>query len=260
VTPLSAGPDADPILFLHGQPGSSHDWARVSAELGADVRTIAVDRPGWDRRSRPAGLPGNAAAALAVLEARGIDRATVVGHSFGGAVAAWLAAHRPERVGALVLVAPSANLASLYRLDRWLAAPVAGYLACAAALSVLGVVLGNGGARRRIASLLTLVESYLEHAGHALRNPLAWRAFTTEQQALIRELPELERSLARIAAPTTIVTGAADRIVRPSAATRLVTQIPGAELVVLEHANHLLVLQQARRLAEIIMASHVSVG
>ena len=49
--------------------------------------TVAIDRPGWDGRSVPADLTGNARAALAALDNRGIDRATIVGHSLGAAVA-----------------------------------------------------------------------------------------------------------------------------------------------------------------------------
>src|SRR5438270_248557 len=46
---------APPVLFLHGQPGGSYDWAMVIDALGSRARTIAVDRPGWDGRSRGAG-------------------------------------------------------------------------------------------------------------------------------------------------------------------------------------------------------------
>ena len=85
------------ILLLHGQPGAARDWDRVRAAIGGRGRTIAIDRPGWNGRSAPLDLEGNAQAALAPLDDERIDRATVVGHSFGGAVAAWLAAWHPER-------------------------------------------------------------------------------------------------------------------------------------------------------------------
>ena len=87
------------------------------------------------RVRRPAIWPATPQAALAALDARGIERATIVGHSLGGAVAAWLAAHHPERVAALVLAAPAANVASLEWMDRWLTLPVAGTLTSAASLT-----------------------------------------------------------------------------------------------------------------------------
>src|SRR5436305_14815888 len=99
---------ADPVLLLHGQPGSASDWDGVISAIGHRAPAVALDRPGWDATSRASDLAANAAAAVAALDARGIPRATMVGHSFGGAVATWLAVHDPQRIGALVLVAPAA--------------------------------------------------------------------------------------------------------------------------------------------------------
>ena len=239
-----------PVLLLHGQPGGACDWEPVAGVLGR--RAIVFDRPGWDGRSKPTDLPGNARAALATLDRLGIDCATVAGHSLGGAVAAWIAADHPDRVEALVLAAPAANVDALYALDRWLAAPVAGYAASAASLAGLGAALATGPVRRRIARELAVEDRYLRAASGRLLRPSAWRAFATEQRALVRDLPALEHRLAQISAPTTIVAGAADRLVPPAAVRTLVGQIAGAELVVLEHAGHLLQVQQPRRMAEII--------
>ena len=245
----------EPVLLLHGQPGSAGDWAHVVDELGDRVRPIALDRPGWDGRTPAGGLAANAHAALASLEAMGIEHATVAGYSFGAAVACWLAAEAPERVRALVLAAPAANLSSLYRFDRWLTMPGAGELASAAGLQLLGFALGARRLRRRIAVQFSLAESYLEAFGRALRSPAAWRSFVVEQRALVSELPALERRLSEISATTTIVVGSHDWIVPRRSSRRLAEQIPGAELLVLEHAGHLLPVQHAPRLAEVIVAA-----
>jgi pimeloyl-ACP methyl ester carboxylesterase len=85
-----------------------------AGSAAGEVDAIAFARPGWDARSAAGDIAGNAAAARSVLDAHGVARATVVGHSFSGAVACWLAAQFPERVHALVLAAPAANVASLY--------------------------------------------------------------------------------------------------------------------------------------------------
>ncbi|MGA2924708.1 MAG: alpha/beta fold hydrolase [Solirubrobacteraceae bacterium] len=247
---MSAAP---PALLLHGQPGGRRDWDGVAGALGS--RAIAIDRPGWDGRSQPTDLAGNALAALAALDARGIERATVVGHSLGSAVAAWIAAEHPDRVAALVLAAPAANVASLGALDRWLAAPVVGYATGVASLAGPGLVLTVGPARRQIAARMAVEDRYLRAAGALLRAPAAWRAFTVEQRALVRDLPVLERRLGRIRAPTTIVAGAADRLVPLASARQLAAQIAGAELIVLDGAGHLMQLRHARRLAAIIAAA-----
>jgi pimeloyl-ACP methyl ester carboxylesterase len=248
-------PRSGGVLLLHGQPGGSGDWSRVVQGIGGRVRTVAIDRPGWDGRREATDLRGNAAAALAALDAGGIDRAAVVGHSLGGAIAAWLAAKHPERVSALVLAAPAANHASITALDRWLAGPIAGYVAGAALLSALGVTLSAAPLRRRLATELTLDGDYLRAAGRRLMTPAAWRAFAVEQRGLLRDIPSLEAVLGQIAAPTTIISGTADRVVPVRAARRLADQIPGAKLVVIEHAGHLLPQRHGDRLAEAIVAA-----
>lgn len=244
--------DRDSVLLLHGQPGSARDWERVQAAIGQRARTLAIDRPGWDGGSPAADLEGNARAALAALDGAGIERATVVGHSFGGGVAAWIAARYPQRVGALVLVAPTANAAALYRLDRWLAAPLIGEVASAVTLSITGVLLSAGVVRRRLARELALGDRYLRWSARRLLEPSAWRAFTVEQRALVRDLPALELQLGRISAPTTIVAGSRDLVVPPSSLRELNGQIPGSRLRMIERAGHLLPLRQADVLAALV--------
>jgi len=92
-------------LLLHGQPGGAADWDGVRSALDGRATALAIDRPGWDGETRAQDLAGNARAALAALDAHGIERAVVVGHSLGAAIAAWLAVHHGERVSALVLAA-----------------------------------------------------------------------------------------------------------------------------------------------------------
>jgi pimeloyl-ACP methyl ester carboxylesterase len=242
-----------PVLLLHGQPGSARDWARVRARL--DGTTIAIDRPGWDGSSRPTDLTGNANAAREALDRAGIERAAIVGHSLGAAVAALLAILHPERVAALVLVAPSANTESLYRLDRLLAQPGLGYVAGAGALLTTGVLLAAPPVRRRLAGRLWLDERYLRGAGRSLLAPATWRAFASDQRALVTELPSIESRLGEIRAPTTILVGSEDRVVPMSAVRRLANQIRDTELVVLERAAHLLPQQHADRVADVISAA-----
>jgi pimeloyl-ACP methyl ester carboxylesterase len=242
----------DPVLLLHGQPGAASDWEHVRASIDGDARTIAFDRPGWDRRSAVRDLAGNASAARTVLDRAGIGRATVVGHSLGAAVAAWLAWSSPERVGRLVLVAPAANVDALSAVDYLLATPLLGWLASVGAMAGGGLVLGAGPVRRWVTEATALDERYLQSAGRALLAPSSWRSFVREQQSLVRDLPVLERRLAEIAAPTTIIAGTADRVVPIAAARRLAGQIRGAELVEIEQAGHLVHVHHAGEVARVI--------
>jgi pimeloyl-ACP methyl ester carboxylesterase len=227
----------------------------VVRHLGARAQTIAIDRPGWDGASRSLDLAGNADAALAALDARGAGRAVVAGHSLGGAVAAWLAAVHPERVAGLVLAAPAANLASLYRTDRWLALPLIGDVAAGATLAGLGLALSLPRLRRRIAAGSQIDEAYLRQARGAVLRPAAWSAYVRDQRMLVRDLPELERRLGRITAPTTILAGGGDRVVPTRAARELARQIPGAQLRISEHGGHLLPQREPALVAEAIAAA-----
>ncbi len=240
------------VLLLHGQPGHARDWDQVVAALDPQCGAIAVDRPGWDGRSRAVDLAGNALAAVAALDRADVSRATIVGHSWGAAAAAWMASAYPERVHSLVLVAPSANRASLVWLDQLLGAPAVGYGLGVVALGGPGYALAAAPVRRAIGRSLSLDERYLDSAGALLRSPAAWRSFWFEQRALARDLPHLERHLGDISAPTTILAGERDRIVPLSSARLLTKQIPGARLVVLPGAGHLLAARHPGAIARAI--------
>jgi pimeloyl-ACP methyl ester carboxylesterase len=182
-----------------------------------------------------------------------IERAALVGHSLGAAIAVWTAIEHPERVTALVLAAPAANQASLAALDRWLALPVAGPLLSAASMTSLGLALSASPLRRRIARETKVEESYLTASARVLLSAWARRAFTTEQRSLVGDLPELESRLGAVRAPTWILTGVEDRIVGPAAPRQLAGQIPGAKLIELTGAGHLIPQLHAQPLVDAVM-------
>ena len=111
------GGRGEPLLLLHGLAGSTRNWCEVLPQLVERYCVVAVDLPGHARSGRLA--PGATTAdfadtAAAVLDAEGIDRALVAGHSFGGLVALRLAQRRPELVRGLLLASP-AGIASSTR-------------------------------------------------------------------------------------------------------------------------------------------------
>ncbi|MFZ1994568.1 MAG: alpha/beta fold hydrolase, partial [Solirubrobacteraceae bacterium] len=109
--------------------------------------------------------------------------------------------------------------------------------------------------RRRIARTTRLNEAYLRTAGAAVRRPSAWRAYAAEQRALVRDLPELERRLDAISAPTTIIAGRDDRIVPARATRRLSQQIPGAQLQHSAAAGHLVPQRDPQLVVAAILAA-----
>ena len=126
-TYLPARLGAHELVLLHGQPGSPADWQQVIARLPAQLDAVATDRPGYGSSHLPAGgFAANARAVLDDLDSRGITRAVLVGHSYGGGVAL-AAGLAPGRVEAVVLLA-SVGPGCVNGWDRLLAAPGAGQL------------------------------------------------------------------------------------------------------------------------------------
>lgn len=103
----AAGAGAPLVLAIHGITSTSRTWLATSRALGDRAALAAVDLRG---RGRSAGLPpqvgldAHVRDMLAVLDAAGLERAVVVGHSLGAYIAARLATAHPERVARLVLV------------------------------------------------------------------------------------------------------------------------------------------------------------
>jgi hypothetical protein len=119
---------AHELVLLHGQPGSPADWQPVTARLPTQLHVIAADRPGYGSSRLPAGgFAANARAVLDDLDARGITRAVLVGHSYGGGVALAAAALAPRRVEAVILLA-SVGPGCVNGWDKLLAAPGTGRL------------------------------------------------------------------------------------------------------------------------------------
>jgi len=99
------------IVFLHGFNGQLGHWSAVWSRLDADCgRALRLDLPGFGGSSWETddfALAAQAGRLAQFLDARGIDRVTLVGTSMGGSLAAWFAAHEPKRVKQLLLAAPS---------------------------------------------------------------------------------------------------------------------------------------------------------
>jgi non-heme chloroperoxidase len=100
-------PHGQPVLFLHGWPDSWFSFSRVMPELPQGIRALAVDQRGFGDSDRlPSGytIPEMADDGIAFLDALEIERATLVGHSFGSFVARQAAIAHSDRVAALVLI------------------------------------------------------------------------------------------------------------------------------------------------------------
>ncbi len=95
-----------PVVYLNGQFATQGYWRRVVAELGAGFRHITFDERarGKSKRSGDYSFEVAVRDVDAVLAARGVDRAVLVGWSYGALVGAHWAARNPERAIGAVLV------------------------------------------------------------------------------------------------------------------------------------------------------------
>ena len=105
-----AGDPARPaVILLHGFPESHRTWRGIVPDLARDHFVLAPDQRGYARSSKPAGVGSYApdrivADLIALADRHRIERFTLVGHDWGGAIA-WMAAlTRPDRVARLGIV------------------------------------------------------------------------------------------------------------------------------------------------------------
>jgi FAD/FMN-containing dehydrogenase len=99
-------PDGIPVLMLHGYSDSWRSFEHVMAHLPDDLRAIAVTQRGHGDAQRPAAgyTPREFADdAIATLDALGIERVVIVGHSMGSWIAERIAVDHPDRVLGVVL-------------------------------------------------------------------------------------------------------------------------------------------------------------
>jgi pimeloyl-ACP methyl ester carboxylesterase len=108
---LEAGSGTETVLLIHGSgPGvtSYANWRVVIPALAEDFRVIAPDMVGFGYSDRPEGIEYGldtwADQVVGLMDTLGIEKAHLVGNSFGGSIALRVATQHPERVGKLVLM------------------------------------------------------------------------------------------------------------------------------------------------------------
>jgi pimeloyl-ACP methyl ester carboxylesterase len=238
-----AGEKTNPALVLiHGFASSTLVWSKVFIDLAqAGFHVIAVDLLGFGYSDKPRNgeytIAGQASFLMALLERLGIKRATLVGSSYGGAVAATCALDYPQRVEKLILVGTVNNNQPLrFNLMRLFGSPVLGDV-------VSPLLIGSRRLLRR-----RMKRVYDRHAWVLDERRVDARHFPLRaagtQRAIIRtvrgwDAERISRDAHLIRQPTLLLWGENDIEIPLADGERLHEQIPGSRLVVFLECGHL---------------------
>ncbi|MDA4847107.1 alpha/beta fold hydrolase [Hoeflea poritis] len=244
--PAEDGADLPPIVFLHGASGNLRD--QVSAfrdRLEGRAEMLFVDRPGhgWSERGGPENAfpDGQARAVAELMNRKGIAQALIVGHSFGGVIAANMALERPHKVSGLLFLATAshpwpggidwhyhaATAPVVGRLATWLLAMPAG-------------LLRIDMAARNVFSPNRYPPDYLARSGTALiLRPWTFRYNAYDVANLYDHVVKVSPRYREIETPTIIVTGDNDYVVSPDIHSAALSEaIDGSELVRIKGVGH----------------------
>ncbi|EIE99280.1 alpha/beta fold hydrolase [Saccharomonospora glauca] len=235
-----------PIVFLHGSGPGATGWSNFSPNLpvlAEEYRVIAPDMPGWGK-SDPVTYEerDHVSAAVHLLDALGIEKATFVGNSMGGATSLKVAARHPDRVSHVVTMGAGAPGPRIFSPGG---GPSEG-------LKILHEGYRNPSPEimRKLVDIMTFdpafateelarqrYENAIGHPDH-LANFAAGLGRPRRGEASVEEL-------ATIGAPVLIVHGRDDRVVHYEAGLRLVSIIENSRLVLLNRCGHWAQLEHA---------------
>jgi len=212
-----------PLFLVHGAGGTHDHWPEALRRLPGR-RVIAVDLPGHGASPPPGerAVPVYARRLVDLLDALGIARAVVGGHSMGGAIALTLALEAPERVAGLLLVGTGARLRVVPGIVQAWADPAR---ASELAISAAGFSFGAGASPE-------LLRAFAE--GMAAVAPGVVHGDFTACDAF-----DVMERLGAIRAPARIVVGAEDRLTPPKYAAFLRANLPGDGLLVVPGVGHM---------------------
>ncbi|MGE0006246.1 MAG: acetoin dehydrogenase dihydrolipoyllysine-residue acetyltransferase subunit [Parvibaculaceae bacterium] len=232
------------VLLIHGFGGDLDNWLFNTEALSEAATVYALDLPGHGQSTKSVPEPtvaGLAEAGLGFMDTLEIDRAHLVGHSLGGAVAIEIARRAKGRVKSLTLV-NSAGLGPDINMDY-----IDGFIGAASRRDlkpVLENLFADGSlvSRQMVDDLLKYKR--LDGVGEALA-ALKEGIFTNGRQATI-----LEEALASAGVPVLVITGAEDRIIPVSHAKGTA----GAKVEIIAGAGHMPQMEQAGKVNALIKA------
>jgi pimeloyl-ACP methyl ester carboxylesterase len=260
VVDAGSGP---PVLLLHGFADTCDGWRRVVPRLLVHHRVVAIDIPPFGRSQMPELRDGRTLIDFygeyfpRLFEELEIERATVIGHSLGGAIALSIALEQPQIVERLCLIAPAGlgNKAPWWwqalagRPVNWMALlklpnPIAAQAIRTAMRGFLEerLMFDNRGMDDAIENFLSLYGGRRELE----RLLSAGRALIPGYKGDL-----LQRSR-RLACPVTVIWGRHDRLAAVEHAASFAAAVPQASVHLLERCGHYPQIELPAQVNEII--------
>jgi len=253
--------EGSPVLFIQGVGIGAVGWTPQVLGLSHRVRCVTFDNRGTGssvHTDRTVSIPQMAADARAVLDALGIDRAHVVGHSMGGSIACELALQSPSRVESLALLCTFAQGAQATAMTP------------ALLWSGLRSRLGTRAMRRAAFLELIMPPSALAGADRQVLaralEPVFGRDLADQPAIAMAQLGAMRRynrrkELGDLAGIRTLVVSARhDRIARPRYGRELASAIPGSKYVEWPNAAHGLPIHRATEINDLLAEFWTSRG
>jgi pimeloyl-ACP methyl ester carboxylesterase len=237
---VEAGPEApeEAVVFVHGNPGSIHDWARLLEASGEHGRAVALDMPGFGGADKPRDFPytieGYSAHLAGALEQLGVQRAHLVLHDFGGPWGLHWAGEHPNAYASTTLVDTGIlNGYSWHALAKiWRLRGVGELFFMMTTRTAMRSALKRGQPR-------PLPEEAFELFYRANKDKGTRRAILRLYRASPpKALEPLGPPLRELDRPTLVVWGAHDPYIKVEYAERQRETFPSAEVVVLEESGH----------------------
>ena len=232
---VKSGPTEGPrLVLLHGAGGSRLHWpAGLRQLVGATVYTLDLPGHGRSEGQGCEAISCYADVVAAFLDAAGLDRVTVVGHSMGGAIAQTLALDHSRRVSAVGLIATGARL----RVSPVILETIQQDFERAVEL-----ITRYAWSPQADASLTDLGRDALQDTGPdvLLNDFLACDRFDVMDR------------LDEIQVPALVVSGTADRLTPAKYARFLTERIPNTRLVTVDGAGHMVMLERPEVVTEAI--------
>lgn len=212
---------------MHGAGANHLVWGLQVHALADCARAVALDLPGHGRSTPPGrtSIEAYRDVVLGLLDALGFDRAVIVGHSMGGAIAQTLALSHPDRVAGLGLVGTGARL-------RVLPAILEGVLNDWATTARL--ITEYSYASNTDPEFLRRAEAELGECPAAVVHGDFWAC---------NQFDVMTR-LAEIRMPTLVICGREDRLTPLKYSVYLTHHLPNASLVLIDDAGHSVMLEQ----------------